>query len=218
MSGRAVLAAGLMLVCASAFGQTRQPGWIADARTGCRVWDANPQPGETVDWSGVCHNGVAQGRGVLRWFQNGKPVALAEGWWRSGKMHGHGVVTLANGERFDGRWANDLMNGHGVYTYANGDRYDGQYLNDQKSGHGVYTYANGSRYVGEWRNGKKNGRGTEVRADGSRYDGLWRDDLPNGIGTAAWLDGDSYAGLWIMGCFRDSHRIASWGVDLASCQ
>jgi hypothetical protein len=24
--------------------------------------------------------------------------------------------------------------------------------------------------------------------------------------------------MWIMGCYRSGTRIASWGVDLASCQ
>src|SRR5580704_14327012 len=195
MIGRALFAAGLMLMSASAFGQTRQPGWIADGRTGCRVWDANPQPNEAVSWSGGCRNGLAHGPGVLQWFQNGKPVAQAKSWWRDGKMNGHGAVTLANGEHFKGLWKND-----------------------QRSGHGVYIYANGGRYDGEWWDGRKNGRGTEVRADGSRYDGMWRDDLPNGLGMATWLNGERYAGLWIMGCFRASNRMASWGVDLASCQ
>jgi hypothetical protein len=218
MGGRALLAAGLMLVGVSAFGQTRQPGWIVDPRTGCRAWDANPQPNEAISWSGDCRNGFAQGHGVLQWFQGGRPVAEAKGWWRSGKMHGHGVVRLANGERYDGRLVNDLMNGHGVYVYANGDRYDGEYRNDRKDGRGVYTYANGGRYDGAWRDGMKSGRGTEIRADGSRYDGSWRNDLPNGLGTAVWLNGERYAGLWVMGCFRDSHRVASWGVDLDSCE
>jgi hypothetical protein len=218
MIGRALLAAGLMLVSASAFGQTPQAGWIADARTGCRVWDANPQPDEAVSWSGACRNGFAQGRGVLQWFQSGKPVALAKSRWRGGKMNGRGAITLANGEHFKGQWKNDERTGHGVYIYANGDRYDGQYRDDQKSGRGAYIYANGGRYSGEWRDGMKNGRGTEVRADGSRYDGLWRDDLPNGPGMATWLNGERYVGLWVMGCFRAPGRIASWGVDLAACQ
>jgi len=195
MNGRAILTAGLMLISVSAFGQSVQPGWVADARTGCKVWDANPQPNESISWSGACRNGLAQGRGVLQWFQSGQPAALAKGRWQGGKMNGHGVVTLTNGERFDEQWKDDKRNGHGVYIYANGDRYDG-----------------------EWRDGKKNGRGTEVRADGSRYAGEWRDNLPNGLGAAAWLNGDSYAGLWIMGCYRNGTRIASWGVDLSSCQ
>jgi hypothetical protein len=128
---------GLLVVATSAFGQTPQPGWIADARTGCRVWDANPQPNESIKWTGGCRNKLAQGRGVLRWFLGGKPGPQVRGAWRDGKMNGHGVVTLPNGERFNGQWKNDKRNGHGVYVYANGDRYDGQYRDDQRNGRGV---------------------------------------------------------------------------------
>jgi hypothetical protein len=218
MDRRAILAAALILLPATAFGQSPQPGWIADARTGCRVWDADPQPDESINWSGACRNNLVQGPGTLQWFQSDKPGPQVSGTWWDGRMNGYGVMTLANGERFTGQWSNDKKNGHGVYTYANGDHYDGQYRDDQKNGHGVYTYADASRYDGEWRDGKKNGRGTEVRVDGSRYAGEWRDDLPNGIGTAVWLNGDRYAGLWIMGCYRSGTQTASWGVDLASCQ
>jgi hypothetical protein len=218
MDRRAILAAALILVSATAFGQSPRPGWIADPRTGCRVWDADPQPDESIKWSGACWNNLVQGPGTLQWFQSDKPGAQVTGTWWDGRMNGYAVMTLANGERFTGQWRNDEKNGHGVYTYANGDRYDGQYRDDQKNGHGVYTYTDASRYDGEWRDGKKNGRGTEVRVDGSRYAGEWRDNLPDGIGTAEWLNGDRYAGMWIMGCYRSGTRIASWGVDLASCQ
>ncbi len=218
MRNGAMLAACLLLISASAFGQSPQGGWIADARTGCRVWDANPQPDELIAWTGACPNQLAQGWGVLRWFQHGTPRAQAKGGWWDGKMNGNGSVTLANGEHFDGHWKNDMKDGHGVYTYANGDRYDGQYREDRKNGHGVYTYANTSRYDGNWRDGKKNGRGTEVRADGSRFDGEWRDDLPDGPGIAVWLNGDRYAGMWVMGCYRSASRTASWGVDLKLCR
>lgn len=218
MRGRAILAVSLLLVGTPVFGQSRQPGWIADARTGCRVWDADPQPDESIEWSGACRNELAEGDGVLQWFQSGKPGPLVEGTWRDGRLNGHGVVTLADGERYDGQWKDGEKNGYGVYTYANGDRYDGEYRDDQKNGHGVYTYADASRYDGEWRDGKKNGRGTEIRVDGSRYDGEWRDDLPDGLGTAVWLNGDRYTGLWIMGCYRSGTRMASWGVELSSCQ
>ena len=94
MNGRAILTTGLMVISVLAFGQSVQPGWIVDARTGCKVRDANPQPNESIKWSGGCRNKLAQRRGVLRWFQCGKPAALVRGRWWDGKMNGHGVVTL----------------------------------------------------------------------------------------------------------------------------
>src|SRR5690348_2060240 len=40
-------------------------GWMADLRTGCRVWNEVPQPDEKVTWSGPCGpDGVATGFGI----------------------------------------------------------------------------------------------------------------------------------------------------------
>ena len=73
----------LVFLCAatgSAMAQTARPaqaaqeGWIADSKTGCKVWDPMPQQNETVSWSGSCKNGLAQGRGVLQWYADGKPT------------------------------------------------------------------------------------------------------------------------------------------------
>jgi hypothetical protein len=69
----ALLTACLVLVSGSAFGQTLHPGWIGDARTGCRVWSASPQSDGSVRWSGDCQNGLAREPGVLQWVRDGKP-------------------------------------------------------------------------------------------------------------------------------------------------
>ena len=37
--------------------------WVADAKSGCQVWNPNPQLEETVAWSGSCTNGRAEGMG-----------------------------------------------------------------------------------------------------------------------------------------------------------
>ncbi len=205
MRGRAILTAGLMLVSVPAFGQSLQHGWIADARTGCRVWSANPQPNGSVTWFGACQNGSAQQRGVVQWFLAGKPDGSGEGEPRAGEMSSHVVAT-------------SLMSGPGVATWANGDRYDGEWWDGNMNGHGVATWANGDRYEGEWWEGKKNGRGIQVDADGSRYDGEWRDGLPNGRGTIMLSDGDSYNGVWVNGCYRSGSQRAWFGVDRSSCR
>ncbi len=40
----------------------------------CSVWNAHPNPIETVTWSGACGDGKAQGRGtqVWRYSENGE--------------------------------------------------------------------------------------------------------------------------------------------------
>jgi hypothetical protein len=191
----AVLTTGLLLISVPMFGQSTVGDWIADAHTGCKVWDANPQPNESVTWSCACQNGLAQGRGVLDWFQDGKPSEHGEGEWRDGMRTGYGMYAMANGERYDGAWQDGSKNGHGVKIWADGSRYDGGWLDN-----------------------KRHGRGAEVLADGSRYDGEWRDDRPDGLGTAVWPNGTTVTGTWVNGCFRGGDRTAAFGVALSSCQ
>ncbi len=190
-----VLTTGLLLISVPTFGQTAVGDWIADARTGCKVWDPNPQPNESVTWSGACQNGLAQGRGVLDWFQDGKLSEHGEGEWRDGMRTGHGTYATANGEHYDGQWRDGLKNGHGAQTWADGSRYDGGWLDN-----------------------KRHGRGAEVLSDGAHYDGEWRDNLPNGQGTAVWPNGTSVTGTWVNGCHHDGNQTASFGVAPTSCQ
>ena len=126
------------------------PGWISDPKTGCRVWNGHPVPGEAISWTGGCQNNLAQGRGVLQWFKDGKPGSRYEGEYRGGKMNGRGVLTLVSGAS-----------------------YEGEYRDDKENGQGVFTAKNGSRYVGEVRDGKPNGQGTLKLANGNTYSGTW---------------------------------------------
>lgn len=85
------------------------PGWIADPKTGCKVWDPSPEPNETIHWSGRCANGLAQGQGTLQFYENGHPGDRYVGEYQGGKRNGHGVVTFGNGTRVEGDWRNDEL-------------------------------------------------------------------------------------------------------------
>jgi hypothetical protein len=214
------LSAAMLLVGASlpaAADPAPAGGWIAYSRTGCRAWNPNPQPEETIAWSGGCENGVLQGNGVLQWYKEGKPTETDEGEFRDGKLNGHSVLTWAD-ERFEGDYRDGKANGRGVEAWANGNRYEGEFRDDKRSGGGVYTWANGSRYEGEWRDNKQNGRGVFTEANGDRYEGEFRDDKPNGLGILTTASG-SYDGAWHDGCFRDGDRRAAVGagVELSGC-
>jgi hypothetical protein len=87
----------------------KPPGWIADSKTGCKVWNPSPQAHETIRWSGGCQNGYAQGKGTLEWFENGKSGDRYVGEYQAGKRNGHGVVTMSNGTRIEGDWRNDEL-------------------------------------------------------------------------------------------------------------
>ena len=99
----ALALATLLLAATPANTETpAQPGWIADPASGCRLWSDNPQPGQTVTWSGACTDGVAQGQGVAQWSGAGSLGRRYEGEIRDGKETGEGSEIFASGSRYDG--------------------------------------------------------------------------------------------------------------------
>ena len=134
--------------------------WLADAASGCLIWDPNPQLEETVKWSGACVNGRAAGPGVVQWFKGGVSIETDQGEWRDGHQAGKGVQSWATG------------------------RYEGEISNGEPNGHGVLTIQR-QRYEGEFRNGRPNGIGT-LSAGGETVHGTWKDGcLQDGGGRKA---------------------------------
>jgi hypothetical protein len=154
--------------------------WLADARTGCKVWDPQPEPEESVRWSGACKGGFASGPGVTEWVEHGLVTERTEGERTGGHLQGRGVQTLANGDRFEGSWKDDRREGEGAYVAADGRSYVGGFKDDRFDGFGVMTDARGGRYEGGWKAGRRNGQGSYTGPDGTRFTGLWVDDQPVG--------------------------------------
>jgi hypothetical protein len=102
-------------------------GFVADPKTGCKIWDAAPDPAEKITWSGKCEAGMAEGEGTLQFYIGDKPAARYEGEMRNGRADGHGVHVGPDGTRYDGGWRNNAANGQGVYTKA-GVRYEGMWF------------------------------------------------------------------------------------------
>ena len=109
--------------------------WLADVKSGCQVWDPNPQLDETVIWSGACAKGRAEGSGTAQWFKAGVRIETDEGEWRDGRQTGKGIQTWPTG------------------------RYDGELSDGEPNGRGVLTLQK-LRYEGEFRDGKPNGIGS----------------------------------------------------------
>jgi hypothetical protein len=154
---------------ANSLAEPGRPGWSVDARNGCWVWNAHPQPGETVSWSGACPRGPAQGQGQgeWRWTEGGQPRV----------------------QRFSGTRREGRMEGRGTYTWANGARYEGEYRDDRRHGRGTQTWANGYRYEGEWRDGRADGYGEYYdAASGIWYRGQWTGGCHRGANGRAAID------------------------------
>ena len=86
---------------------------VADTKSGCQVWNPNPQLEETVTWSGSCANGRAEGHGTAQWVKGGATSETDEGDWREGRQTGKGTQSWATG-RYEGELADGEPNGHGV--------------------------------------------------------------------------------------------------------
>ena len=80
---------------------------------GCYLWNPYPADDETVDWSGECSDGFAQGNGRISWFQNDELSQIAEGRLQDGRRHGTwtlydesgnelGTIRFENGRRVGG--------------------------------------------------------------------------------------------------------------------
>jgi hypothetical protein len=145
-----LIASAILPNCPLAHAESSQAGdFVADPKSGCKVWNPHPQPNEAVSWSGACVNGLAQGAGNLQWLNNGKPYEKDQGEWSEGRQSGRGTQDWSLG------------------------RYDGELLNGEPNGRGVLTLQS-SRYEGEFFKGKPNGTGTVTSLSGV-YNGRWKD-------------------------------------------
>ena len=139
------------LFTATAQAQVAQPGragWQVDTRASCKVWNPIPQAGETVEWSGTCTNGYADGAGQLTWrFASGTEVwtvNMAAGKSGTGPYK---IVTTHNGttSTWTGTFTNGMKTGVNVRTFADGNQFEGSWVNGQANGSSVYTTKDGQR-------------------------------------------------------------------------
>lgn len=196
--------------------QAVQPGWIADARTNCRVWNQNPAANETITWSGPCEGGLAHGQGVLQWHENGKPGERYEGGMIAGNRHGYGNFVSGDGARYKGEWRENKRAGQGVQWWPSRNLYDGEWRDGKRHGRGIFVWADGNRYEGEWRDDARTGRGIFTWANGNRYEGEWLQNRAHGQGTLK-RQTDTFAGVWSNGCFRQGDRKSFVGATPKDC-
>ena len=69
------------------------PNWIVAENQPCQLYNPDPEPGETIIWSGDCVNGTASGEGEVVW-RGRYGVEVYEGEYRNGYEHGYGRFTL----------------------------------------------------------------------------------------------------------------------------
>jgi hypothetical protein len=185
-------------------------GWVPDSKTGCKVWNSSPDASKTVNWSGECKDGMANGKGTAQWYLNGAKEDLYEGGMAEGKRHGQGKRVWATGNVFDGVWEkgdqktgtkkyNDGYtysgewkgwdrNGKGKLTWPNGATYDGDWVMNVRSGQGVMTWLNGDKYEGGFRYNRRQGQGSLISKEEGSYNGEWFQDSKTGKGKLTAAD------------------------------
>jgi hypothetical protein len=98
---------------------------------------------------------------------------------------GHGKMTFANGDVYEGDWvyngSSSVKQGKGKQTYANGSVYEGDYINSKWHGKGKWTdTTDGEVYIGDYVENKKHGYGKATYPDGSVKEGRWENDVFKG--------------------------------------
>ena len=129
--------------------------WMEIAgRPGCHVWNPNPQPGETVTWTGECSGGLVQGTGTVTWIHAGGEQVVT-GRRRDGKEDGHTVIRFANGNVDEGPYVDGQRHGHWVFRFANGDVAEGLNVEGELHGEWVVRRSDGRVEVLHFENGER---------------------------------------------------------------
>ena len=92
--------------------------WLMDSAAGCRMWDCHPAPEDTAIWTGVCRGGVKVGRGMVQWFEHGRPIDRFEGTFVAGRREGRGRYVWNDTDWYEGSYGDDLPHGPGTAHIA----------------------------------------------------------------------------------------------------
>ncbi|RHY57805.1 hypothetical protein DYB38_006812 [Aphanomyces astaci] len=121
---------------------------------------------------------------------NGTPGRYGVYKWRKGEL------VFKNRDVFVGEWGRDGNVACGVLTFANGDKYEGQVVGHMRHGSGTfYCKTDGKSYHGEWQHNKKHGSGSLRFPSGEVLRGEWKEGslVPGSLvltlaPASPWLD------------------------------
>lgn len=186
-------------------------GFLSSTNSGCKVWDPEIAPNESVKYIGNCKEGLADGVGIAEWSQNGKVTEIwngsflngfVEGWARvkndeyehiglqiHSEWNGSGKKVYSQGAIAEGTFRGNLLNGFGKIIQNNGTIVKGMFVNSRLNGYGEVVFKNGGKYEGEFSNGVLNGYGISTQGNGGKYEGYWRNGKYDGIGILFNPDG-----------------------------
>lgn len=204
--GKRVSWTGLLCCClvVALTGAVMAGEFIVDSKAKVKVW--NMSPAVTAEWAGGKKDGYADGKGVMKWFEDGVLNEKFEGNFVKGKAEGKctfetydskGKVILSGESEFkDG-----APNGKGIMKWADGRKYEGELKNGRENGKGVFTWKDGTHYEGSFADGVIMGKGVITSKDGKKYEGDFAHGLPHGQGTKTLPGGKVEKGTFENGKF-----------------
>ncbi|MFA5260449.1 MAG: hypothetical protein WC450_04400 [Candidatus Omnitrophota bacterium] len=128
---------------------------------------------EGITYEGEFNNWTYNGKGKL----DKTHVYSYEGEFLDGQFHGYGKLIYPTGDIYEGQFLKGQLE-KGILSYANGNKYDGVFQDNKFNGFGIYTSAQGNIYDGEFKDGKFDGKGKRTfrDKDGNLKEqvGLWK--------------------------------------------
>lgn len=118
----------LFFVANSLVAQTGE-GWVEDKKTGCKYFTFPNADKRYIAWTGECANGLVNGQGTLKMYQDGILVWTYVGTVSSGKLTGQGTLTWVDGNWYYGDWNEGKKHGRGRLVVGN-RIYEGTFNND----------------------------------------------------------------------------------------
>ena len=175
---------------------------LKDSKTRCSVASMGGVVTSIV-WSGECANGLAQGRGMLRLFRDGKEIGYLAGEFRDGNLEGKGRLNLISAvASYDGEVERGEFEGQGTWT-GSGQKYIGSFRDGQFNGLGTMIFSHDwGRYEGGWKDGDFYGKGVFIFDVGNlvRFEGTF--DGGRDYGRPIYRDGITI--------YRDGSRKTGW--------
>jgi outer membrane protein OmpA-like peptidoglycan-associated protein len=210
--------------------EAAQGFWMNDKVTGCAIWSADkPEEDERASWTGACHNGMAEGKGNLLFWDGKGVLARYDGQVSAGRTHGKGAMKFRNEEgdgmdSYVGKFFNGAPSGKGLLISHDGYRFEGELLDGVNHGKGklttpdgweikgeikdgkavgeafaYYEDANKDLYVGDIENSKRHGFGMLMMANDDAYVGEFVEGSPSGPGMFEAASGSQYLGIFAKG-------------------